>query len=131
MEKQKLKQILLKYDWIITVCAVLTVLIFIIDSNFLDHSGNSYLILEYASWTIWFIFSAEIFIKWYVSEVRLLTFIRQNYISIIVLTLPLIRSLRFIKIIKINKLFQQFEAIVAFKDMKKLSYLKNVFRLWS
>ncbi len=121
-----LGQFIRQYDHLFIWAALATVPIFIIET-YLHPGYFLYITLEIISWTIWALFLAELLIKWYIWERSTTHFIRNNFISILILILPLIRALRFIKVVHVERAVQQMETVAAFKDIRKLLDLRRIF----
>lgn len=125
--KKKIEKYIEKYDKKISAAAIITVPIFILETYIaLPHS--LYIAFEVFSWSVWAILAVELALKWYaVNGITTKQFIKENVLDLIILILPLIRTLKFVKILKLSKLVQHFESVITLKDAKKLISLRRLF----
>lgn len=125
--KKKIEKYIEKYDKKISAAAIMTVPIFFLETYVrLPHS--LYIAFEVFSWSVWAILAIELALKWYaVNGVTTKQFLKENAIDLIILTLPLIRTLTFVKILKLSKLVQHLESVITMKDAKKIISLRKLF----
>ena len=78
-----------------------------------------YIAFEVFSWSVWAILTIELALKWYaVNGITTKQFLKENAVDLIILILPLIRTLKFVKILKLSKLVQHLESVITLKDAK-------------
>ena len=90
--------------------------------------NSLYIAFEIFSWTVWAALIIELALKWYaVNELTTKQFIKENAFDLIILILPLVRTLEFIKVLKLSKLVQHLESVITMKDAKKIISLRRLF----
>lgn len=125
--KKKIEKYIEKYDKKISAAAIMTVPIFFLETYF-ALPQSLYIAFEAFSWSVWAILTIELALKWYaVNGITTKQFLKENAVDLIILTLPLIRTLKFVKILKLSKLVQHFESVITLKDAKKIISLRRLF----
>lgn len=125
--KEKIEKYIEKYDKKISAAAIMTVPIFILET-YISLPNPLYIAFEIFSWTVWAVLTIELALKWYaVNGLTTKQFIKENAIDLIVLILPLVRTLEFVKIFKLSKLVQHLESVMTMKDAKKIFSLRRLF----
>lgn len=125
--KKKIEKYIEKYDKKISAAAIMTVPIFFLET-YVALPQLLYVAFEIFSWSVWVILAIELALKWYaVNGITTKQFLKENAVDLIILTLPLIRTLKFVKILKLSKLVQHFESVITLKDAKKLISLRRLF----
>lgn len=125
--KKKIEKYIEKYDKKISAAAIMTVPIFFLET-YVALPQLLYVAFEIFSWSVWVILAIELALKWYaVNGITTKQFLKENAVDLIILTLPLIRTLKFVKILKLSKLVQHFESVITLKDAKKIISLRRLF----
>lgn len=125
--KKKIEKYIEKYDKKISAAAIITVPIFLLET-YVQLPPSLYIAFEIFSWTVWVILTVELALKWYaVNGITTKQFLKENAVDLIILILPLIRTLKFVKILKLSKLVQHLESVITLKDAKKLISLRRLF----
>lgn len=125
--KKKIEKYIEKYDKKISAAAIMTVPIFLLET-YVALPHFLYIAFEIFSWTVWVILTVELALKWYaVNGITTKQFLKENAVDLIILILPLIRTLTFVKILKLSKLVQHLESVITLKDAKKLISLRRLF----
>ena len=125
--KKKIEKYIEKYDRKISAAAIMTVPIFFLET-YAALPNSLYIAFEIFSWTVWAALIIELALKWYaVNELTTKQFIKENAFDLIILILPLVRTLEFIKVLKLSKLVQHLESVITMKDAKKIISLRRLF----
>ncbi|MEK7130210.1 MAG: hypothetical protein AAB793_00985 [Patescibacteria group bacterium] len=125
--KKKIEKYIEKYDKKISAAAIMTVPIFILET-YASLPNSLYIVFEIFSWTVWAVLTIELALKWYaVNGLTTKQFVKENALDLIILILPLIRTLEFVKIFKLSKIVQHLESAMAMKDTKKIISLRRLF----
>ncbi len=125
--KKKIEKYIEKYDKKISAAAIITVPIFFLET-YIALPDYLYIAFEMFSWTVWVVLTVELALKWYaVNGLTTKQFLKENALDLIILIMPLIRTLEFIKILKLSKLVQHLESVMTMKDAKKIISLRRLF----
>lgn len=125
--KKKIEKYIEKYDRKISAAAIMTVPIFFLET-YAALPNLLYIAFEIFSWTVWAALIIELALKWYaVNGLTTKQFIKENAFDLIILILPLVRTLEFIKVLKLSKLVQHLESVITMKDAKKIISLRRLF----
>jgi len=125
--KKKIEKFIEKYDKKISAAAVITVPMFMLET-YVPLPGSLYAVFEIYSWIVWAVILLTLTLKWYaINGLTTKQFVKENAFDLIILILPLVRTLEFIKVLKLSKLVQHLESVITMKDAKKIISLRRLF----
>ncbi|TAN57516.1 hypothetical protein EPN15_04060 [Patescibacteria group bacterium] len=125
--KKKIEKYIEKYDKKISAAAIITVPIFFLET-YIALPNYLYIAFEVFSWTVWVVLIVELALKWYaINGLTTKQFLKENALDLIILIMPLIRTLEFMKVLKLSKLVQHLESVITMKDAKKIISLRRLF----
>lgn len=84
---------------------------------------ETYLVLEYIDWVIWALFAVELLVRTSLSANKL-TYLRKNWIDVVVVALPLLRIFRIFRVARFLRILRLTRIIVLFnKFATELKYI--------